>query len=388
MITKVVMPLFHEGINEGTVVKWFKKEGERVKKGEPLVEVLIEKFSYELEAPESGILSKILAREESIVSVGTLLAVVAESGEEIPEIETLVKPKEEVEELLVLQEKVTKRLKTSVKASPAAKELAKKHGVDLTQVVSTGPKGRVIRKDVEKFLEKMGVSPRIKEVISLKGIRKLTAERMVYSAQTIPQVSLMTEVDFSEVVKIRSEVLKKINSKVRYTDILIKAVAKALEEHVLLNAALEENQIKIFEEINIGIAVASPKGLVVPVIHQANKKSLAEIASVANELILKAREEHLSSHDVSGGTFTITNLGMYEIDAFTSIINPPQSAILGVGKIGEKPVVLEGRVTVRSRMLLSLSFDHRVMDGAMAGQFLQRLKQILEDPRPLLLMPE
>lgn len=387
MITKVVMPLFHEGINEGTVVKWFKKEGERVKKGEPLVEVMIEKFSYELEASESGILSKILADEESIVSVGTLLAVIAEKNEEIPEIEALVKPDEEVEESSALHKTITKRPKTFLRASPAAKKLAGEYSVDLTKVAPTGPKGRIIARDIEKFLEKMVVSPRVKEIIPLKGIRKLTAERMTSSAQT-PQVTLITEVDFSEAVKIRGEVLREAKSKLGYTDILVKAVAKALQEHLILNAAFEEDEVKIFEEINIGIAVASPKGLVVPVICEANKKSLAEIASLSGELILKAREGHLSSEDVSGGTFTITNLGMYEIDAFTPIINPPQSAILAVGKIGEKPVVLQGRVVIRSRMLLSLSFDHRVMDGATAGQFLQRLKQILENPRPLLLRSE
>ena len=386
MITKVVMPLFHEGINEGTVVKWFKKEGERVRKGEPLVEVMIEKFSYELEAPESGILSKTLVEEESIVSVGTLLGLIAEKGEEIPEIETLVKPEEG--ELSVSQKIVVKRERISVKASPAAKVLARKHSMNLTEVVATGPKGRIIRKDVEKFLKKMVVSPRVKEVIPLKGIRKLTAERMVYSAETIPQVTLITEIDFSEAMEIGNEVWKKTNIKVRYTDILVKSVAKALEEHSILNSALEGDEIRIFDEINIGTAVATPRGLVVPVIHEANKKSLAEIASLSDELILKAREQHLSSDDVSGGTFTITNLGMYEVDVFIPIINPPQSAILAVGKIEKKPVVLEEKMTVRSRMLLGLSFDHRIMDGAVAGQFLQRLKQTLEDPHSLLLIPD
>ena len=385
MITRVVMPLFHEGINEATIVKWFKKEGEEVKKGEPLVEVMIEKFSYELEAPESGILFKTLAKEESIVSVGTLLAVIAKKGEKIPEIETLVKPDEKVEESPVIEEKVTKRVKTFLRASPAAKKLAKEHRVDLTKVTPTGPKGRIIARDIEKFLEETLVSLKVKEVIPLKGIRKLTAERMTSSAQT-PQVTLITEVDFSEAIKIRGEILKKAKSKVSYTDILLKAASKALEEHPLLNAALEEDEIKVFEEINIGIAVASPKGLVVPVICEANKKSVTEIASLSGELILKAREGHLSSRDLSRGTFTITNLGMYEIDAFTPIINPPQSAILAVGKIGEKPVVLQGKVAIRSMVLLSLSFDHRVMDGAVAGQFLQRLKQILEDPHSLLLI--
>jgi len=260
-----------------------------------------------------------------------------------------------------------------VLASPAAKRLAREYGIDLSKVKGSGPEGRIVEADVRRYLEEeMAPKPRIREVIPLTGIRKTTAERVSLSARTAPHSTIPMEVDMSNAVKLREEM------GVSYTDILVKAVAKASEEHPSLNSTLEREQIKIYEDINIGVAVATEKGLVVPVIRDANKKSLTQIASALKELVVRAREGKLAKEDLTGGTFTITNLGMYGVEVFIPIINPPEAAILGVGKVTEKPVIVNNQIKVKPVMYLSLSFDHRIIDGAPAAKFLQKVKQILE----------
>ncbi|MEM3080062.1 MAG: dihydrolipoamide acetyltransferase family protein, partial [Thermoproteota archaeon] len=203
-------------------------------------------------------------------------------------------------------------------------------------------------------------------------------EKMSLSRDTYPRITLIVEVDASEMKRFRERLRLFENIDVSYTDILVKAVAKALTRHPILNSTLTGNEVKVFQDVNIGVAVASPLGLVVPVIHGADNLTLTEIAKRSRELINKAREGRLTRQDVTGGTFTITNLGMYGVDLFTPIINPPETAILGVGRIRETPTVEEGRITIKPTMFLSLSVDHRVIDGAPAGEFMQTLKKILE----------
>jgi pyruvate dehydrogenase E2 component (dihydrolipoamide acetyltransferase) len=378
LVTRVVMPKLSLTMKEGTVVQWFKREGDHVKKGEPIVEVLSEKVTYDVEAPVSGVLRKILAEEGVDVPVAGTLGIIAEPDEPLPEIEEAIAvaaaPPERIEEAAALPEKeIVEKVRERIPASPAAKRLAREHGIDLARVKGSGSGGRIVEADVRRYLEEKAVlKPRVQEVIPLRGIRKTTAERVSLSARTAPHSTITMEVDMSKAVKLHEE------TGTSYTDILVKAVAKALEEHPSLNSTLEREQIKIYEDINIGVAVATEKGLVVPVIRNANKKSLAQIAAVLKELVEKAREGKLTREDLTGGTFTITNLGMYGVEVFIPIINPPEAAILGVGRVSEKPVMVNKELKVKPVMYLSLSFDHRIIDGAPAAKFLQRVKQILE----------
>jgi pyruvate dehydrogenase E2 component (dihydrolipoamide acetyltransferase) len=357
----------------GTVVQWFKKEGETVQKGEPIVEVLSEKVTYDVEAPESGVLRKILAIEGIDVPVAQAIGIIAQPDEQIPETElALAAPEEAAKVEAVPERELIEKVEERIVASPAAKRLAKDHGVDLSKVVGTGPEGRIVEDDVKRFMEETRGAPRVREVIPLIGIRKTTAERVSLSARTAPHSTITMEVDMTKAGRLREEM------QVSYTDMLVKAVAKALREHPIMNSTLEDEQIKVFEDVNVGVAVATDKGLVVPIIREADKKSLNEIASTLKELVEKAREGKLAKEDVTGGTFTITNLGMYGVDVFIPIINPPETAILGVGRVTEKPMVISGQVAIKPVMQLSLSFDHRIVDGAPAAQFLGRVKQILE----------
>jgi pyruvate dehydrogenase E2 component (dihydrolipoamide acetyltransferase) len=374
------MPRLSLTMKEGIVIRWFKREGDPVKKGEPLVEVLSEKVTYDVEAPASGILRKILAEEGVEVPVAGTLGIIAEPNEPLPEIEeaVTVAPPERIEEEVPVPEKIAKRARERVIASPAAKRLAREHGIDLAKVKGSGPQGRIVEADVKRYIEEtVTLAPRVREVIPLTGIRKTTAERVSISARTAPHSTITMEVDISNAAKLREE------TGASYTDILVKAVARALEEHPSLNSTLQNDQIKIYQDINIGVAVATEKGLVVPVIRNADKKSLTQIASTLKELVERAREGKLAKEDMTGGTFTITNLGMYGVEVFIPIINPPEAAILGVGKVIEKPVIENKEIKIKPIMHLSLSFDHRIVDGAPAARFLQKIKQLLESESKL-----
>jgi len=376
LATEILMPRLSLTMKEGTVIEWFKKEGDTVEKGEPLVEVLSEKATYDVEAPASGVLRKILAPKGTDVPVAGILGIITAPDEELPEIEVAAAvPRIEVEEAVAVPErKVVERVEERFIASPAAKRLAREHDIDLTQVRGTGPEGRIVEEDVRSLIEEMKVTPRVREVIPLTGIKKTAAERVSLSARTAPQTTLTMEVDMSNAMKLHEKV------QVSYTDMLVRAVAKALREHSIINSTLEDEKIKIFADINVGVAVATERGLIVPVIRNADKKTLEEIASVSKELFEKTKQGKLTKEELTGGTFTITNLGMYGVDIFTPIINPPETAILGVGRVVERPVVVDGQIMVRPLMQLSLTFDHRVVDGAPAAEFLQKIKKFLENP--------
>jgi len=377
MVTKVVMPRLSLTMKEGTIVQWFKKEEEAVEKGEPLVEVLSEKVTYNVEAPASGILKKILVTEGSEAPVNAILAVITAPDEPLPEITTLLETVSttpittEIPETKPIQSETSPAERIS--ASPVAKRLAKEHGIDLKSIVGTGPDGRIIEEDVKRFIEEnLKWTPKVKQTVPLTGIRKTVAERLSHSFRTAPHSVVTMEVDMSNALKLREK------HQVSITELLVKIVAEALKQHSLLNSSLQDNEIKIFEDINIGVAVATENGLVVVVLREADKKSINEIASTLRELIEKAKQGKLSKGETTGGTFTISNLGMYGVDLFMPIINPPETAILGVGKIVEKPVAINGEVKVKPLMTLSLAYDHRVIDGVPAAQFLSKIKQILE----------
>jgi len=369
------MPRLSLTMKSGSVIQWFKKEGEAVEKGEPVVEVLSEKATYEVEAPDAGIVRKILAEEGVEVPVGAVLAFIAAPDEKLPEVEAVSEASETklAEETGVRKETETIVVAERVLASPAAKRIARENDVDLAQIQGTGPEGRIVEEDVRRFIEeKTKVIPRIKEVIPLTGVRKTTAERVASSFQTAPHSFIIMDVDMTETVKLLEDI------QVSYTAILVYAVAKALREHPMVNSALIEGKIHVYDDINIGVAVSTGKGLVVPVIRNADEKQLAEISSELKELAEKTRVGKVSKEQLIGGTFTVTNLGMFGVNTFLPIINPPEAAILAAGRTMKKPAVSENRIIVKPVMTLTLAYDHRIIDGAPASTFLRKIKEIIE----------
>jgi pyruvate dehydrogenase E2 component (dihydrolipoamide acetyltransferase) len=363
MGTDVVMPRLSVTMKEGTVGKWYKKEGDTVEKGEPLVEVVSEKATYDLEAPASGVVRKIVVEAGFDVPVNTVLAVITAPNEPLPRLDT-----QEAAPAAALG-----GIETRILASPAAKRLAREQGIDLALVTGTGNEGRIDEEDVRKFLEATGsTKPKVKEIIALSSFQKTSAERIAASYRTAPHSTVVMEVDISNAAELHERL------KVSYTTIIVKAVAKALSEMPTINSSLEGERLKIFEDVNVGVAVATEKGLVAPVIRNVDKKTLKEIDAALVELTEKARQARLSREEVSGGTFTVTNLGMYGVDFFIPIINPPEAGILAAGRISEKPVVLDGKVEVRPMMTISLAYDHRIVDGVPAAQFLRSVKEKIE----------
>ncbi|MEM2953286.1 MAG: dihydrolipoamide acetyltransferase family protein [Candidatus Bathyarchaeia archaeon] len=369
MPTKVVMPRLSLTMKTGTVGRWYKKEGETVEKGEPIVEVISEKAIYDLESPSSGVLRKILVDEGVDVPVDTAIAIITSPDEPLSEAEiTGEMSKEGVEE----------EVKGKVLASPAAKRLAKEYGVELSLIKGSGPEGRIVEEDVKRFIEEAkGMLPKVKEVVPLSGYRKTSAERVSISFRTAPHSTILMSAEASKAALLHEKL------QVSYTAIIVGAVAKALAESPMMNSTFEGDKIKVFEDVNVGVAVATEQGLVVPVVHKADKKTLKDIDAVIRDLTVKAREGRLRKEEVSGGTFTVSNLGMYEVEFFTPIINPPEAAILGVGKIVEKPVAVDGKIEVKPFITLSLSYDHRIVDGAPAAVFLQKVKHYIESPDSL-----
>lgn len=390
MAHDVIMPKLDLAMTEGVLVEWLKKDGEEVKKGEPIAVIESAKATMEIEAPSSGILH-VLKPQGSVVPVLEKIAYIAEPGEEV-QVEGEVIPTEKAE--------VRERLK----ASPLAKKLAKEYNVDLAKVKGTGPEGTITKEDVlayvqsaapprpeakamEKYVEKIEVPIELlepegeEETIPLVGWRKVMCDRMSYSVRTSAQITTFAEVDATELVNLREKLKNEKGLRLTYTAFIVKAVVKALQEFPLLNSSVIEDKIVIKKYYNIGLAVEREKGgLVVPVIRNADKLSLEELAKRIGELTEKAREGKLSISDVKGGTFTITNPGMMGVIMNTPIINPPESAILGVGAIVKRPVVRDDQITIRSIMFLCLTYDHRIIDGAPAIRFLQKVRSLIENP--------
>ena len=391
MAVEVVMPKFGLTMTEGTIQQWFKSEGDAIKSGEALFEVETEKVLYEVEAPADGTVAKLLYAVEAVVGVGLPVAIIAEAGEEVAEVAAqyaaaaapAAAPSEPAPVAASAAPAAPAEKRGRVPITPAARKLAKEHGIDLSGVTGTGPRGRVTREDVQKIIDSGGqaappapvVAPAAAEDIPLRGMRKVIAERMHQSLQGSAQLTISTEVDVTQLIDRRQEVRQEFN--VTYTDFIVQACAHALRQHPRMNASLEGNVIHVHSDIHVGLAVALDEGLIVPVVRDADKKSLKDIATEAKALAESARAGQLKLEEVSGGTFTVSNLGMYGVDAFTPIINAPQSGILGVGRIVEKPVIHRGEITRRSMMVLSLTFDHRVIDGAPAGAFLQTVADLL-----------
>lgn len=393
MATVVVMPKLGLTMTEGSIETWLKSEGERVEKGEPLVVIMTEKVTYEYEAPASGILRAILHGEGEVVPVAKPIAVIGASEEELPEIEAREEESKAAEEASPMAEKAVPppARRERVLASPLARKIAREEGVDLAAIEGTGPGGRIVKEDVlnairgkAEFPGPAAKEPLLGRLIPMKGIRRIIAQRMSESTRTIPHFFLSVEADMTATLQLREtllgEVKKKAGVRLSITDILVGVAARALRDHPIINSRVEGEGIRLVEEVNIGVAMAVEDGLIVPVIHGADRKNISEIASALRNLTEKARNGKLSVDEVTGGTFTLSNLGMFGIDKFNAIINPPQCSILGVGRTVEKPVAEGGRVGIKPMAWLTLSADHRIVDGATAAKFLGRVKELLENP--------
>ncbi|MDR7523763.1 MAG: dihydrolipoamide acetyltransferase family protein [Armatimonadota bacterium] len=379
MPTHVIMPALGVAQETGKVLRWLRREGDSVRQGEPLLEIETDKATVELEAPASGILSAISAAEGETVPVGRTIAHILGPGEvqaappaapSPPPAPAPVGP-------------------ARVAASPKARRLARERGVDLTGLVGSGPGGAVLASDVPEAAV-VGATPG-QPVAGLPAaagpevgtVWRLMAERTLTSWTTAPHFFLLRDVDATRLIAWREHYQKRAGAEVTYTDLLVRLVATALGAHPHLNARWNAGRIVFHEGIHIGVAVATEGGLVVPVIHDAGRLSLGEIVRRRADLVERARAGRLRPDDIQGGTFTISNLGMYGVDAFTAIINPPQASILAVGRIAGRVVPVDGQPAVRPMMLLCLSCDHRVVDGARGAQFLGALVDLIEEPASL-----
>ena len=388
MVTRVNMPKLGLTMTQGQVLRWFKKEGDKVEKDESLLEIETDKVVFVVEARASGILRKIIAREGDVITVGGLIGIIADEGDEISQIiQDALRTKEA--ELPAPEPEIhaeARPIATSqhVMATPRAKRLAKERGVDLTLVKGTGSMGQISEKDAEAFLQTKIEKKRVRETRPYIGVRKTIGQRMSESLRVSPQFTMTTDVNMDEFVYVYKEMVPKLAAEngvsITYTEMIAKIVSEVLKKHPLLNAALDEDKILIYESINLGIAVAAEQGLIVPVLSDTGTKSLVEISRDMKTLVEKVRSKTLSLEDVTGGTFTISSLGMVDVDTFTPIINPPESAILGIGKIKEKPMVSNGNILTKPLGQLSLTVDHRIVDGMDASKFLQNLKRAMEDP--------
>ena len=404
MATEIIMPKVGLTMIEGMITRWLRKEGDPVKAGEPVMVIMTEKVEIEILAEGSGVLHRVVEEGVNVPAtavVGWLLA----PGEKVPDGSA---PRPPTAQAVAVSNPVAQAepaaTAPSAGSSPAARRLASELGVDLSRVKATGPGGKILEGDVRKAAEekKPAAAPAsltpapapakapaptgkagVREVIPMRGVRKMVAEHMFKSLQSTAQMSGMMEVDATELVKLRTALLKEWEPdgvRVTYTDLVVKAVAKALKKYPRLNSNLVGNEIHIMEPVNVGVAVALPDGLVVPVVRDADKKDLKEIARNTKELGQKAKASKLSLDDVSGGTFTVSSMGMYNTDMITPIVNTPEVGILGIGVIREKPAIHNGQVVTRNIMHLCMTVDHQVVDGAPAMEFCNHVAGILESP--------
>ncbi len=409
-------PDIGEGLTEGEIVRWLVKEGDEIKEGQPLVEVETDKALAEIPSPRTGVILKLLAKEKEIVKVGQVIVIFGEKGESItapppkPKSVGVVGELEEAPEEAPAAEVRADAVKLALvsphaMATPAVRALAKELGVGIDKVRGTGPEGRVLEKDVrqaaeakEKPVEEVKRPTKVKKYdlygyvdrLPLRGVRRSIAKAMVKSKYTAPHVTTMDEADVTELWKIREKEKKaaeKKGIKLTILPFIIKAVIAGLVEHPYLNATLddENEEIILKKYYNIGVATDTPEGLMVPVVKNAKDKSILQLAGELTQLAEKARNRTIDLADLKGGTFTITNYGALGGIYGTPIINHPEVAILGTGKIKDMPVVKDGKIEIRKILFLALSFDHRVVDGAEAARFLNTVIARLEDPDLILL---
>lgn len=404
MATEIKMPQLGLTMEEGTIGKWIKQVGDVVNKGDVIVEITTDKLSTEIESEFDGTLLAIVAQEGEDIPVQGVIAIIGDANEKIDTASDISKedvkakvaiefPKQEEKIALQSAEKVEGG---RIKVSPLAKKTAIKLGVDLSGLSGSGTGGRITQKDVLAAKDEVVVPAAPVEVKAqtqtvvagsrdivkpLTSMRKVIGKRMTESKHNAPHVTITTEVNVDKTVALRTKLNANRDIRFSYTDILVKMSATALRSIPMINSSIDGNNIIIHDDVNIGVAVALEDGLIVPVVRDADRKGLDAICKDTKELISKARANKLSGDELSGATFTISNLGSFDIDAFTPIINLPESCILGVGRIVRKPIVNKNdEIVPASMMVLSLSFDHRIVDGALGAQFLKKIKDYLEDP--------
>jgi pyruvate dehydrogenase E2 component (dihydrolipoamide acetyltransferase) len=409
MAAEVKVPRLGQGMESGTIVKWLKAEGDAVTKGEPLYELDTDKVTQEVEAEAAGVLLKI-AVAEGEVPVGTTIAFIGEQGEKVPDVsgngkvgapqekekepETEIPAEPEPEAAAAEPETPAaepaaappeRKEGERIKASPLARRIARERGIDLASITGTGPEGRIIAEDIDRA--EAAPAPAAAPVpagevesVPLTGIRRTIARRLT-EAWTVPVFQLQVSADMeaaNAIVAAARELHPDV--KVSVTDLLTKVCASALARHPEVNVSFTDEALLRHPSANVGIAVAAPQGLVVPVVKGAERLSLAEIAAVRADLVERARGQKLKTEDMEGGTFTISNLGMFGVESFTAVLNPPQAAILAVGATEERPAARDGELVVRPTMTMTLTVDHRAVDGAPAADFLRTVKAMLEQP--------
>jgi pyruvate dehydrogenase E2 component (dihydrolipoyllysine-residue acetyltransferase) len=412
---EVKLPRLGQGMEYGTIVKWLKSEGERVEKGEPLYELDTDKVTQEVEAEASGVLLKI-AVQEGEVPVGQTIAVIGEEGEEV-QVETsgngasaakavdedaqeegsAAPAREEERERgreasTTMESQPQPALTTDggrVKASPLARRIARERGIDLAALSGTGPEGRIVAEDVERAdagaaapaAAPAAPPPGEVEVEQLSSVRRTIARRLTEAWQAPAfQISMSADMTRAKELHARLAELAGDGPKPTLTDILTKASAAALMRHRAINARFTGEAIERYSSADVGLAVAIPDGLVVPVIRGADRRTIAEIAAARADLVERARGGRLKQEDLDGGTFTISNLGMFGVEQFVAVLNPPQASILAVGTVEDRPVARDGELVVRPMMTMTLTNDHRAVDGATAADFLRTIKSFLEEP--------
>ena len=431
MATRIDMPQLGLTMEKGTILQWMKAEGEAVEKGQPVVLIQTEKVEYEVESPAAGTLLRVVAKDGAEIPVGGLMAVLGQPGEDVSSLIEPLAPSTErqapsreprgestehrapsAEARAASAERQAPSAEGAaeaapmrepgerIKISPAARRLAQEHGIDIGGLTPTGPEGRIVREDVERAIaaRRQAPSPErrapsaehreerkpVPEVIPLTGIRKVIFDRMGQSWREAARVTLFAEADMSEMAALRqakgADWERRFGVKPSYSDLIHLTVAKALREEPRINCRLDGQAVRIRREVHLSFAVDLGEGLVAAVIRDADTRTLGDLAMIARDLAERARAGKLVPDEMSDGTFTVSNLGGVGVEAFTPIINPPQAGILGVGKILEKPVVRNGGIHIRSMMMLSLVFDHRLVDGAPAGRFLAKVKDLLENP--------
>ncbi len=406
MATKILMPKLSDTMTEGVILKWVKKEGEKVKQGEILVEIESDKADMELEAYDSGILRKIMIAAGGSAAIGAPIAIIADAEEDISALLTEIPaspgnaPKQELTDETPKSSGPTPLSPASettgvrIKASPVAKRLAAESKIELRTLIGSGPQGRIIKRDIQPLLsnkKQVSMKPAAPIIsggyqdVELSLIRKTIAKRMQESKQIVPHFYVTVEIDMEPAMAFRDQLNAAAGSKMSFTDILVKASAVALMKHPNINATYRGNSMRQFGEAHIAVAVALEDGLVTPVLRNCEQKTILQLNAELRDLAERARNRRLKPEEYQGATFTISNLGMFGVKDFAAIVNPPEGAILAVGAIIEKPVVKKGAIVIGHTMSVTLSSDHRIIDGSVAARFLEDVKLLVENPAALLL---
>ena len=409
MAAEVVMPKLGMAMKEGTVSTWNKKVGDSVSKGDMIASINSEKIEMDIEAPQDGVILDILVQEDVGVPPGTIICYVGKPNEQVTEqnrsANELQAPKSEVAAAISLEEPPantasSKKNKETVRISPIARKIAESENINIETIQGTGPKGRITKADVEKVLAERASesspqtverdTPAInKETLPVAGMRKVIASRMHNSLLNSAQLTINMKADVTDLLSLQREIKDVIQQrhkvKISLTDFIARAVVLSLQEHKQMNSAYIDNEIQLYNHVHLGMAVALENGLVVPVMQYAEKMSLVELATEIKTRAADARQGQLSTDRMQGSTFTITNLGAYGVEYFTPVLNPPETGILGVGATEDVPMYKGDELQKRNLLPLSLTFDHRVLDGAPAANFLGTIKQYLEQPILLLL---